>query len=139
MSAVTCTVRANLRDMDRRSGPIRLELRWCPADPYSVRLTSADVGIVGDEPGEDWGWEFDVDLLRDGMRGRAGIGDVVVQRVWSRVVIALSSPDGQAELSVPLGEVRGFLRQVTPLLAPAQRAVDWDDVVARLSDVDGAR
>ncbi|WP_425579008.1 SsgA family sporulation/cell division regulator [Streptomyces echinatus] len=74
--------------------PLRMRLRYEPADPYVVRATFFS---HSDEPVE---WILGRDLLADGLEGCAGHGDV---RIWSAVgrgdqamYIALGSRAGAA-------------------------------------------
>ncbi|WP_043910710.1 SsgA family sporulation/cell division regulator [Kitasatospora griseola] len=96
----------------RVSVPARL--RYHRADPYAVHL---DCHADLDEPIT---WLFGRELLAEGLRGRAGIGDVTVRRSESDpelLAIALNTPGHTAVLHTPAAPVRDFLL-LSQLLVP---------------------
>ncbi|MCG7207236.1 SsgA family sporulation/cell division regulator [Streptomyces arenae] len=112
--------------------PLRMRLRYEPADPCAVRATFFPHGA---EPVE---WVLGRDLLADGLEGRAGHGDV---RIWSAtgrgdqaMYIALGSRAGSALLEVPVRDVRSFLESTEALVPRGTEAgrIDWDTELAYL-------
>ncbi|WP_326944524.1 SsgA family sporulation/cell division regulator [Amycolatopsis sp. NBC_01307] len=103
-----------------------LELGYDIADPWAVTLTAA--GQV---------WLFARDLLASGCNEPTGDGDVQVRPdtggVFARVVIALSSPDGAAEIAVPRGTVESFLAAADAVVPAGHEDIDWPTELARLS------
>lgn len=105
---------------------LALELGYDPDDPWAVTLTAG--GQV---------WLFARDLLASGCNEPAGDGDVRVRPdtggVFGHIVIALSSPDGAAEVAVPRGTVESFLDSAEALVPAGDEHIDWESEWARLS------
>lgn len=105
---------------------LALELVYDTTDPWAVTLT-----VAGRE------WLFARDLLASGCYEPAGDGDVVVRPDTggdlSRVVIALSSPTGAAEVAVPRGDVEAFLDTAEALVPAGHEYIDWTIEWARLA------
>jgi hypothetical protein len=53
-----------------------------------------------------------------------GLGDVRLRVAGDRVVMRLESPDGMAEMTIPVESVRGFLAETTEEAAMPQQAVE---------------
>ncbi len=105
---------------------LALELVYDVADPWAVRLI-----VAGRE------WLFARDLLASGCNEPAGDGDVQVRPDTggdvSRVVVALSSPTGAAEVAVPRGDVESFLDTAEELVPAGHEYLDWATEWARLA------
>ncbi|MEV6644552.1 SsgA family sporulation/cell division regulator [Amycolatopsis sp. NPDC051371] len=105
---------------------LALELVYDTTDPWAVTLTAA-----GRE------WLFARDLLASGCNEPTGDGDVQVRPDTggdlSRVVIALSSPTGEAEVAVPRGDVESFLDTAEALVPAGREYIDWAIEWARLA------
>ncbi|MEU4517393.1 SsgA family sporulation/cell division regulator [Amycolatopsis sp. NPDC024027] len=97
---------------------LALELVYDSADPWAVRLL-----VAGRE------WLFARGLLASGCNEPAGDGDVQVRPDTggdlSRVVVALSSPTGAAEVAVPRGDVESFLDTAEALVPAGHEYLDW--------------
>ncbi|MEZ0492903.1 SsgA family sporulation/cell division regulator [Kineococcus sp. TBRC 1896] len=113
--------------------PVPASLRYGADDPYAIHA----VFRGGDADVE---WVFARDLLREGLTGPTGDGDVQVRPCTDaadgrpRIVLRLSSPDGNAELEADGADVRRFLRRADALVPPGResRHLDLDDLIARL-------
>ncbi|MGJ5755535.1 sporulation and cell division protein SsgA [Streptomyces puniciscabiei] len=118
-----------------RSIPVPARLSYRSDDPYAVRIT---FHINSDLPVH---WTFARDLLVEGVFRPCGQGDV---RVWptkaegrSVVLMALSSPDGDALLQAPVPQVSAWLertlRAVPPGTEGGQLGIDdaLDQLLAR--------
>ncbi|TGN72421.1 SsgA family sporulation/cell division regulator [Streptomyces bauhiniae] len=118
-----------------RSIPVPARLAYRTDDPYAVHIT---FHINSDFPVH---WTFARELLVEGVFRPCGHGDV---RVWptkvngrSVVLMALSSPDGDALLEAPTPQVSAWLertlRAVPPGAEAAQLGIDdaLDQLLAR--------
>ncbi|MET7615212.1 SsgA family sporulation/cell division regulator [Streptomyces seoulensis] len=118
-----------------RSIPVPARLGYRSDDPYAVHIT---FHINSDFPVH---WTFARELLVEGVFRPCGHGDV---RVWptkvngrSVVLMALSSPDGDALLEAPTPQVSAWLertlRAVPPGAEAAQLGIDdaLDQLLAR--------
>ncbi|MGW4440214.1 SsgA family sporulation/cell division regulator [Streptomyces sp. NPDC004596] len=118
-----------------RSVPVPARLGYRSGDPYAVHLT---FHTNSEHPVE---WTFARELLVEGVFRPCGHGDV---RVWPTkaegrgvVLIALSSPDGDALLELPATPVSAWLertlRAVPPGAEDAQLGIDdeLDELLAR--------
>ncbi|MEW2319381.1 SsgA family sporulation/cell division regulator [Streptomyces bauhiniae] len=118
-----------------RSIPVPARLAYRSDDPYAVHIT---FHINSDFPVH---WTFARELLVEGVFRPCGHGDV---RVWptkvngrSVVLMALSSPDGEALLEAPTPQVSAWLertlRAVPPGAEAAQLGIDdaLDQLLAR--------
>ncbi|MFC3577853.1 SsgA family sporulation/cell division regulator [Streptomyces yaanensis] len=99
-----------------RSIPVLARLDYRTDDPYAVRVT---FHIDSDHP---VCWTFARELLIEGVFRPCGHGDV---RVWptkvagrSVVLIALSSPGGDALLQAPAAPVSSWLERTLRLVPP---------------------
>jgi hypothetical protein len=101
--------------------PVWVELGYDPRDPLVVRaeFTTTPTTAVG--------WEFDRELLAEGLRRPAGAGDVQVEPVpWSdQVLVHLRSPSGQAVFTAERQVLAEFLDQVYAAVPPDR---EWDGV-----------
>ncbi|MFF9360614.1 SsgA family sporulation/cell division regulator [Streptomyces griseoluteus] len=118
-----------------RSIPVPARLAYRSDDPYAVHIT---FHVNSDSPVH---WTFARELLVEGVFRPCGHGDV---RVWptkvngrSVVLMALSSPDGDALLEAPTPQVSAWLertlRAVPPGAEAAQLGIDdaLDQLLAR--------
>ncbi|MGW4871119.1 SsgA family sporulation/cell division regulator [Streptomyces chartreusis] len=118
-----------------RSVPVPARLGYHSDDPYAVHVT---FHINSEQPVH---WTFSRDLLVEGVFRPCGHGDV---RVWptksegrSVVLMALSSPDGDALLEAPAAQVSAWLertlRAVPPGTEGGQLGIDdaLDQLLAR--------
>lgn len=118
-----------------RSIPVPARLAYRSDDPYAVHIA---FHINSDFPVH---WTFARELLVEGLFRPCGHGDV---RVWptkvkgrSMVLMALSSPDGDALLEAPTPQVSAWLertlRAVPPGAEAAQLGIDdaLDQLLAR--------
>ncbi|WP_155054659.1 SsgA family sporulation/cell division regulator [Streptomyces blattellae] len=99
-----------------RSIPVPARLSFRSDDPYAVRIS---FHIDSDSPVH---WSFARDLLVEGVFRPCGNGDV---QVWptksegrSVVVVALSSPDGDALLEAPAAQVSAWLERTLRVVPP---------------------
>jgi hypothetical protein len=108
-------------------------LTFTTADPAAVR---ARFGCPGDEADE---WMFARELLVDGLAGRAGIGDVVVQADIVRVALVLTGPcdggeDETQTVFLPRVAVERFLRRAEELVPVDAPLSGFDAELAELLD-----
>ncbi|MEU9440695.1 SsgA family sporulation/cell division regulator [Streptomyces sp. NPDC048304] len=99
-----------------RSVPVPARLSYRSDDPYAVHIS---FHINSDCPVN---WTFARDLLVEGVFRPCGQGDV---RVWptkvegrSVVLMALSSPDGDALLEAPVPQVSAWLERTLRAVPP---------------------
>ncbi|MGH3631910.1 MAG: SsgA family sporulation/cell division regulator [Sciscionella sp.] len=111
--------------------PVQVELRFDTRDPYAV-VAAFRTGRSG------WvEWVFARDLLADGLIADAGEGDVGVRPAVDDpavVVLALSSPSGQATFEASAEELADFLDRTYDVVLPGNEHqwVDVDDALAQL-------
>ncbi len=118
-----------------RSVPVPARLGYHSDDPYAVHVT---FHITSERPVH---WTFSRDLLVEGVFRPCGHGDV---RVWptksegrSVVLMALSSPDGDALLEAPAAPVSAWLERTLRVVPPGtegeQLGIDdaLDELLAR--------
>ncbi|MEU2551079.1 SsgA family sporulation/cell division regulator [Streptomyces sp. NPDC003388] len=118
-----------------RSVPVPARLGYRSGDPYAVHLT---FHTDSEHPVE---WTFARELLVEGVFRPCGHGDV---RVWPTkaedrgvVLVALSSPDGDALLELPATPVSAWLertlRAVPPGTEDGRLGIDdeLDELLAR--------
>ncbi|GAB7189853.1 SsgA family sporulation/cell division regulator [Kineococcus sp. NUM-3379] len=130
---VDVDVSLRLRTAGGTAVPVPASLHYGADDPYAIHALFHG----GDADVE---WVFARDLLREGLLRPAGAGDVQVQPCqdsadgFPRVLLRLSSPDGNAELEADEADVRRFLRRADALVPPGSetRHLDLDDLVSRL-------
>ncbi|MET9829791.1 SsgA family sporulation/cell division regulator [Streptomyces sp. NPDC006385] len=99
-----------------RSIAVPARLSYRRDDPYAVHVT---FHINSDQPVH---WTFSRDLLIEGVFRPCGHGDV---RVWPTraegrgvVLMALSSPDGDALLEAPAAQVSAWLERTLRMVPP---------------------
>ncbi|MER5545054.1 SsgA family sporulation/cell division regulator [Streptomyces sp. NPDC001118] len=99
-----------------RSIPVPARLSYRSADPYAVHIM---FHINSESPVN---WTFARELLVEGVFRPCGQGDV---RVWptkvdgrSVVLMALSSPDGDALLEAPIPQVSAWLERTLRVVPP---------------------
>lgn len=96
-----------------------VELRYDPADPLAVTMAfhPDDVEVA---------WSFARDLLLDGFRDRAGIGDVQVRRHGTRLYMRLESTEGEALLAFTADDIQRFLIGSLYLVPRGAERIDVD-------------
>ncbi|MGW2650273.1 SsgA family sporulation/cell division regulator [Streptomyces sp. NPDC001393] len=99
-----------------RSIPVPARLSYRSDDPYAVHIA------FHIHSGSPVNWTFARDLLAEGVFRACGQGDV---RVWptktegrSVVLMALSSPDGDALLQAPVPQVSAWLERTLRAVPP---------------------
>ena len=130
MEDVELLTRASLLRHDGTDLPVQVLLRYQAADPYAVMFAFLS-------PGET-SWLFARDLLDEGLARFAGLGDV---RIWpgprsGTLLMALSSPDGNALFEFSASAVRGFLQRAYVCVHSGRESdyIDMDQVVMDLLD-----
>lgn len=114
------------------SVPVPARLDYRSDDPFAVHVT---FHIDSEHPVE---WTFARELLVEGVFRPCGTGDV---RVWptkvdgrSVVLMALSSPDGDALLQAPAAPVSAWLERTLRVVPPGSEGeqLGMDDALAQL-------
>ncbi|MGV9285267.1 SsgA family sporulation/cell division regulator [Streptomyces sp. NPDC003730] len=112
--------------------PVPARLDYHSDDPYAVHIT------FHIDSGHPVHWTFARDLLVEGVFRPSGHGDV---RVWpskaegrSVVLIALSSPEGDALLEAPVPQVSAWLERTLRTVPPGTEGarLGMDDGLAEL-------
>ncbi|MEV7326379.1 SsgA family sporulation/cell division regulator [Streptomyces sp. NPDC093970] len=115
-----------------RSIPVPARLRYRSDDPYAVHV---GFHVTSETPVN---WTFARDLLVEGVFRPCGHGDV---RVWptkvegrSVVLMALSSPDGDALLEAPVPQVSAWLERTLRVVPPGTESarLGLDDALDQL-------
>jgi hypothetical protein len=115
-----------------RSVAVPARLSYFSDDPYAVHITFH----IGSE--QPVSWTFARDLLVEGVFRPCGHGDV---RVWptkaagrSVVLMALSSPGGDALLEAPAAQVSAWVERTLRVVPPGREAdrLGIDDILAEL-------
>lgn len=111
--------------------PVLASIRYDAADPYAVHVTFHTGGDRGTVE-----WTFARQLLTDGLTQQTGDGDV---RVWpthvdghATVLLALSSPSGQAVFEAGLHELAEYLTR-SYAAVPTGCESDYIDLDAELA------
>jgi Streptomyces sporulation and cell division protein, SsgA len=141
-----CTARTTLHLVGAQSWTaVPAALVYDAADPFAVRVRFGDGGQDDDvhssydAPDDDGGveWLLSRDLMRAGMTGPVGEGDV---RLWPArggldvVFLQLRAPSGEALFELSAAVVGDFLRE-TELLVPVgaeSSALEVDDELSAL-------
>ncbi|MDL5201834.1 SsgA family sporulation/cell division regulator [Streptomyces sp. ALI-76-A] len=115
-----------------RSIPVPARLAYRSDDPYAVHVA---FHVTSDRP---VCWTFSRDLLVEGVFRPSGHGDV---RVWPAkargrgvVLMALSSPDGDALLQAPAAQVAAWLERTLRVVPPGSEGeqLGIDDALDQL-------
>ncbi|MDH6702166.1 SsgA family sporulation/cell division regulator [Streptomyces sp. MAA16] len=115
-----------------RSIPVPARLGYRTDDPYAVHVT---FHINSEHPVS---WTFSRELLIEGVFRPCGHGDV---RIWptksvgrSVVLMALSSPDGDALLEAPAPQVSAWLERTLRVVPPGSEGeqLGIDDALDQL-------
>ncbi|MGW8765578.1 SsgA family sporulation/cell division regulator [Streptomyces sp. NPDC055815] len=115
-----------------RSVPVPARLAYRTDDPYAVHIT---FHVGTDHPVN---WTFARELLVEGVFRACGHGDV---RIWptkvegrSVILMALSSPDGDALLEAPSAQVSAWLERTLRAVPPGTESerLGIDDGLAEL-------
>lgn len=103
-----------------RALPVPARLVYRADDPYAVHVA---FHVTSEQPVH---WTFARELLVEGVFRPCGYGDV---RVWpskadgrSLVLMALSSPDGEALLEAPAAQVSAWLERTLRLVPPGSES-----------------
>jgi hypothetical protein len=117
---------------DEATVPVPTQLQYCPADPYAVRATFRLSG------GRTVEWFLARELLTEGLRRPAGLGDVRVQPVPRHgrhmVRLVLMTPAGRAELMLA-GPIVAYFLERTEAVVPPGTERDHLDLEAQLSQL----
>ncbi|MFJ3229465.1 SsgA family sporulation/cell division regulator [Streptomyces sp. NPDC086787] len=114
------------------SVPVPARLGYRTADPYAVQVT---FHVNSAQPVN---WTFARELLVEGVFRECGQGDV---RVWPArvagrgvIVMALSSPDGEALLEAPSAQVSAWLERTLRVVPPGTEGerLGMDDALDQL-------
>ena len=115
-----------------RAIPVPARLSYRTDDPYAVHIA---FHVTSEHPVH---WTFSRDLLVEGVFRPCGQGDV---RVWptkregrSVVLMALSSPDGDALLEAPAAQVSAWLERTLRVVPPGAEGgqLGLDDALDQL-------
>ncbi|MGI8306404.1 SsgA family sporulation/cell division regulator [Saccharopolyspora hattusasensis] len=115
--------------------PVRVEMRYESSEPYAVNM-SFHAGMSGQID-----WLIARDLLADGLVVASGEGDVqIIPQLDNHevVIIALSSPSGQAAFEAPAAKLAEFLDETYGVVAPGDEG-QWmsiDEELSRLLQTD---
>jgi hypothetical protein len=107
------------------------ELRYDPADPLAVALA------IGTECGEPVVWTFARDLLNEGVKARAGEGDIMIEPASdldSREMRITLATDCLATLLAPRDRVVEFLVESYTVVASGAEfeTIDFDSELAAI-------
>jgi hypothetical protein len=122
----------NLVLSPERSVPVPARLSYRTDDPYAVHVT---FHINSEHPVD---WTFARELLVEGVFRPCGQGDVRVLPTKAEgrsvVLMALSSPDGDALLEAPSAQVSAWLERTLRVVAPGTEAarLGIDDALDQL-------
>ncbi|MET9431249.1 MULTISPECIES: SsgA family sporulation/cell division regulator [unclassified Streptomyces] len=131
-TAVERELELNLVLSPERSIPVPARLTYRTDDPYAVHIT---FHVGSDHPVN---WTFARELLVEGVFRPCGHGDV---RIWPTtldgravVLMALTSPDGDALLEVPAVAVSAWLERTLRVVPPGAEAeqLGLDEELAEL-------
>lgn len=115
-----------------RSVPVPARLTYRTDDPYAVHIT---FHVGSDHPVH---WTFARELLVEGVFRPCGDGDVRIRPTAldgkAVVLMALSSPDGEALLEAPAAQVSAWLERSLRAVPPGSesRTLGLDDGLAEL-------
>ena len=130
MRVITTEMQLRLLLPGAAARPMRVTLRYDPADPYAV-TAAFQVGTA-----EVVSWTFARQLLADGLHAITGGGDV---QVWPSaatqvpvVCLSLSSPSGKALFEVPRSGLADFLTRTYDVI-PNGAEADYVDVDVELA------
>jgi hypothetical protein len=130
---VESSIQLRLVVADAAAVPLPVSLRYSAADPYAVRAVFSGDGMTVE-------WVFARELLRGGLGGPIGDGDVHIWPSWGTgrelLMISLTSPDGQAVLEASAQDVRSFLDRTAAVVPDGDETayLDLDAALARLLD-----
>jgi hypothetical protein len=127
-ATVTCELALELVVPGDAAVPLPVTLSYDATDPYAVHA------VFRTGQGDGVEWVFARELLAGGVVGMTGEGDV---RVWpadaepgspaaSAVNIALASPDGEALLAAPAGQLIDFVERTYDLVPEGCESLHLD-------------
>jgi hypothetical protein len=111
------------------NGSVLARFSYDPADPFAVtaRFTTGDLEVA---------WTFSRDLLRDGLEGAAGLGDVRFSHAGKASLnMDLASPDGRARIVCDATALGRFLACSYAILPSGKESthLDMDSWLSRLT------
>lgn len=122
-TAVTAELSLRMVVDSDRTIDVPCSFEYCIEDPYAVRATFR-TGLADIE------WMFGRDLVLEGLQRPSGEGDVVIwpefQGSTPLVLIALSSPSGQAVLECDRAHIELFLRRTFDIVPVGQESATVD-------------
>jgi len=95
---------------------------WSAVDEFVVAVELTD-------PKKTVRWEFDRQIVIDGVHQMAGLWDVKIRPNGKTVRLTLSSPDGYIDLDCPRGPLRKFVDDIVPKL-PEPRLPSDEEMAA---------
>lgn len=106
--------------------PVKTVWQWERSTPYLLTVLFV-------ENGEVVPWEFDRDLLADGLKGEAGEADVQIRRHSDKEIsIRLESHEGAATYYAPRDVLAKFLARTTRSVPRSREHVDVDAALAKI-------
>lgn len=135
-NTVVNDVRLRMLLVSGRSVPVDASLSYRDSSPYEVEAVFHT--LAGDIT-----WTFARDLLSEGLRDQAGLGDI---SIWpdttpagqSVVYLSLVSPNGQALLEADRADIEGFVQRIFAAVPAGSEAelLNMDFVLDMLLDED---
>ncbi|MEU5139435.1 MULTISPECIES: SsgA family sporulation/cell division regulator [unclassified Streptomyces] len=123
-TSVTREVTVYVSVEGERRVPLPARWHYDRSDPYAVRL------CLGEPVARPVTWVFARDLLMEGMRRPAGVGDVLVfprHRCLPGIArIVLRSTGGAALIEIAVPEVTGFLESTCDLVPTGTESLHID-------------
>ena len=108
--------------------PVSAEFRYQRRDPLAVEMR---LSIARNPPVS---WMFGRDLLIEGLRRPAGVGDVRIYPVHESVIIELRSAAGKAVLLSYLPDIEGFVQHIVSAV-PVGAEIAHDDIERELLEL----
>ncbi|MEU9064806.1 SsgA family sporulation/cell division regulator [Streptomyces sp. NPDC048430] len=133
LTSIKCDVTAFVSVLEDRRVPLPSQLRYDATDPYAVHLS------LGAPTAGPVVWVFARELLAEGLRRPAGVGDVLVfprhRCLPDTMRIVLRTRAGAALVELSASEVTRFLQNAGQLVPPGTEAayVDIDSGLAQLT------
>ena len=97
-------------------------------DPWSIHMSF----------GNDNNWVFSRELLLDGLKDFAGLGDVKIWPAQRFTGMRLESPDGECELRFVRRLLQQFADETCVLVSPGLEHMNMDDVIIEIFKKEGA-
>ena len=127
---ITESVELEFVDPQGESTALEADLVFDPADPFAVTMVFR-TGV------QEVRWTFGRELLVEGLYEPTGDGDVHVWPCLSSdgsavVIVELCSPDGEALVQAPAGEIISFVDRMTAAVTPGAETVDVEAAIAAI-------